>query len=160
MTKYCPGNLMAPAEELQSSLKVCRRGREKTRAAATTCPIRETLENLGGKWTVLVIISLSGQVRRFNELRREIPNISQRMLTQTLRDLEAIGLVERHLHAAVPPRVDYCLSALGTSLLEPLAALVGWAAQNGEMMRKARTASSGVDAAGLSDSLPDHRRGV
>ncbi|WP_242662361.1 winged helix-turn-helix transcriptional regulator [Teichococcus deserti] len=145
MTKYSPGNHLAPAAAaLQTSLDGCPgRGAPKPEpaprpAALRGCPIRETLEHLGSKWTVLVVIALSRQTRRFSELRRDIPDISQRMLTQTLRDLERVGLVERELHAAVPPRVDYRLSPMGMSLLPPLLGIIDWATQNGGAMHGAR----------------------
>lgn len=141
MTKYPPENLLAPAAlALQSSLDDCRRAPRRPHPSTVTCPIRETLDFLGSKWTVLIVIALSGQVRRFNELRREIPDISQRMLTQTLRDLERAGLVERTIHPTIPPRVDYRLSPLGISLLEPLARIVDWAARNGRTMHHAMLA--------------------
>ncbi|WP_419899068.1 winged helix-turn-helix transcriptional regulator [Roseomonas sp. USHLN139] len=141
MTKYSPGNHLLPAAAaLQSSLDGCP-GRGAARPAPDPprgCPIRDMLDHLGSRWTVLVVIALSRRTRRFSELRREIPDISQRMLTRTLRDLERLGLVERALHAAVPPRVDYRLSPMGMSLLPPLLGIIDWAARNGGAMHGAR----------------------
>src|SRR5450432_46660 len=93
--------------------------------------VREILDRVGDKWSVLVIALLGEEGRRFSELRRSIEGISQRMLTLTLRQLERDGLVSRTVHATVPPRVDYALTPLGESVLEPLTALMGWAQQHG-----------------------------
>jgi len=92
-----------------------------------TCEIRDLLDRLGDKWSLLVVELLGGGTRRFSELRREIEGISQRMLTLTLRQLERDGLVTRTVHPVVPPRVDYELTGLGASLLDAVAPLVDWA---------------------------------
>lgn len=89
--------------------------------------ISTLLSRIGDKWTVLVVATLGDGPRRFNELRREIPSVSQRMLTLTLRNLERDGLVNRTVTPTIPPRVDYELTALGHSLLEPISALTQWA---------------------------------
>ena len=94
------------------------------------CPVRDILDKVGDKWSMLVIIELSGGERRFSELRRGIPDISQKMLTQTLRLLQRDGLVSRRVFPTVPPAVSYGLTGLGQSLLEPFAALVEWADRN------------------------------
>ena len=85
------------------------------------------LQRIGDKWTVLVVTTLWGGSKRFNELRREIPTVSQRMLTLTLRNLERDGLVSRTVTPTIPPRVDYELTKLGRSLHDPLHALERWA---------------------------------
>ena len=85
------------------------------------------LQRIGDKWTVLVVTTLSGGSKRFNELRREIPTVSQRMLTLTLRNLERDGLVSRTVTPTIPPRVDYELTELGKSLVGPLHAIETWA---------------------------------
>ena len=92
--------------------------------------ISTLLSRIGDKWTVLVVQTLSEGPRRFNELRREIPAVSQRMLTLTLRNLERDGLVNRTVTPTIPPRVDYELTGLGESLLNPINALAGWAMDN------------------------------
>ena len=92
--------------------------------------ISHLLQRIGDKWTVLVVTTLSGGSRRFNELRREIPSVSQRMLTLTLRNLERDGLVSRTVTPSIPPRVDYELTALGHSLVEPLRGIEQWALDN------------------------------
>jgi DNA-binding HxlR family transcriptional regulator len=91
------------------------------------CPIREVLDRVGDKWSVMVIVLLGQRIHRFNELHRAIEGISQRMLTLTVRALERDGLVSRTVHASVPPRVDYELTELGRTLLIPLGALADWA---------------------------------
>ena len=100
--------------------------------------VREILDRVGDKWSVLVISLLGERGHRFNELRRKIEGISQRMLTLTLRQLERDGLVSRTVHATVPPRVDYALTPLGESVLEPLNGLMCWAAQHGTDIAEAR----------------------
>jgi DNA-binding HxlR family transcriptional regulator len=100
--------------------------------------VREILDRVGDKWSVLVIALLGERGHRFNELRRAIDGISQRMLTLTLRQLERDGIVARTVHPTVPPRVDYELTPLGESVLEPLNGLMGWAAQHGTDIAEAR----------------------
>ena len=92
--------------------------------------ISTLLQRIGDKWTVLVVATLGEGPRRFNELRREIPSVSQRMLTLTLRNLERDGLVSRAVTPSIPPRVDYALTDLGHSLLAPVSALSQWALDN------------------------------
>jgi DNA-binding HxlR family transcriptional regulator len=92
--------------------------------------ISAVLARVGDKWSVLVVSRLGGGPRRFSELKREIGGISQRMLTLTLRGLERDGLVTRTVFPTVPPHVDYALTPLGSSLLEPVSALGLWARQN------------------------------
>jgi DNA-binding HxlR family transcriptional regulator len=90
------------------------------------CPVRDVLDRIGDKWSVLVVMLLADRPRRFSELRRAIDGISQRMLTLTLRQLERDGLVTRTVHASVPPRVDYALTEVGETLRGPLSALAEW----------------------------------
>ena len=95
------------------------------------------LQRIGDKWTVLVVSTLADGPRRFNELRREIPSVSQRMLTLTLRNLERDGLVSRKVTPIIPPRVDYELTGLGHSLQKPITALSQWALDNVEAIHAA-----------------------
>lgn len=99
---------------------------------------REVLNRIGDKWSVLVVGLLGEGPRRFSELRRAIEGISQRMLTLTLRGLERDGLVARTVFPTVPPRVDYELTPLGATLLEPVRALAAWADQHRFEMQAAR----------------------
>ena len=105
---------------------------------ATACPVRNVLDRIGDKWTVLALVALASHPRRFSELHRTIPDISKRMLTQTLRDLERDGLAEREVFPTKPPKVQYSLSPLGRSVLPPLAGLVGWAEDSFAAIRQAR----------------------
>ncbi|NUF23189.1 helix-turn-helix transcriptional regulator [Acinetobacter oleivorans] len=91
---------------------------------------REILDRIGDKWSLYIIASLAKGTMRFNELRRGIDGISQRMLTLTLRGLERDGLVTRTIYPTIPPRVDYELTELGQTLLVPVMALVSWADNN------------------------------
>jgi DNA-binding HxlR family transcriptional regulator len=100
--------------------------------------ISTLLSRIGDKWTVLIVSTLGEGPRRFNELRREIPSVSQRMLTLTLRNLERDGLVSRKVTPTIPPRVDYELTDLGHSLLTPITGLSQWALNNVESIHKAQ----------------------
>ena len=100
--------------------------------------VSEVLARVGDKWTVLVVGTLGDGPKRFNELRRALGSISQRMLTLTLRALERDGLVTRTVFATIPPRVDYELTRLGHSLLDPVSGLSLWARQNRSAIEAAR----------------------
>lgn len=95
-----------------------------------TCPVRQVLDGVSDKWSILVLTALSVSSRRFSELRRDIPDVSQKMLTHTLRKLERDGLVERIVTPSAPPRVDYRLRPLGQTLFARLSTLAAWAAEN------------------------------
>jgi DNA-binding HxlR family transcriptional regulator len=99
----------------------------ETRAARDTCQVRAVLDRIGDKWAIYVVDRLRQGPLRFSELLRGIDGITARMLTVTLRSLERDGILTRTVHAAVPPRVDYELTALGETLLEPMGQLVAWA---------------------------------
>lgn len=105
---------------------------------AAKCPVRDVLDQIGDKWSTLMLIVLGERAHRFGELRRAIPDISQRMLTQTLRDLQRDGLVSRQVFATLPPSVEYALTPLGQSLLDPLASLIRWATAHHSTIRAAR----------------------
>ena len=124
-TKLIPGNLHVPED--------CR-------------AVSEVLARVGDKWTVLVVSTLGDGPKRFNELRRALGSISQRMLTLTLRALERDGLVTRTVFPTIPPRVDYELTRLGRSLLEPVSALGLWARQNRAAIEDARKRFDGAAA--------------
>jgi DNA-binding HxlR family transcriptional regulator len=99
---------------------------------------REVLNRVGDKWSVLVVDLLGDGSRRFSDLRRRVEGISQRMLTLTLRGLERDGLVTRTVFPTVPPAVEYALTPLGRTLLEPVCALATWAQTNREKIQAAR----------------------
>ena len=106
-------------------------------ADPTRCPVEVTLSAIGGKWKALILYHLIAAPRRFNELRRLIPTVTQRMLTQHLRELEADGIVHREVQAPVPPRVEYSLSAKGRTLVPILDAMARWGYENAETARRA-----------------------
>jgi len=116
-TSLIPGNLHVPED--------CR-------------AVSEVLSRVGDKWTVLVVSMLGEGPKRFNELRRSLGSISQRMLTLTLRSLERDGLVTRTVFATIPPRVEYELTRLGRSLLIPVSGLGTWARRNQTAIQAAR----------------------
>ncbi len=105
---------------------------------AGACPVRNVLDRIGDKWTLLALVALAARPHRFSELHRAIPDISKRMLTQTLRALERDGLAEREVFPTKPPSVRYSLSPLGRSVLGPLAALVAWSEESFAAVRAAR----------------------
>jgi DNA-binding HxlR family transcriptional regulator len=100
--------------------------------------VREVLNRVGDKWSVLVVALLGDGKKRFSELRRTIEGVSQRMLTLTLKGLERDGLVTRTAYPTIPPRVDYELTTLGRSLLVPITGLSDWASQNRKRIQTAR----------------------
>jgi DNA-binding HxlR family transcriptional regulator len=108
--------------------------------------ISDVLARVGDKWSVLVVSRLGAGAMRFNELRRSIGGISQRMLTLTLRGLERDGLVTRTVFPTIPPRVDYALTSLGRDLLEPVSALGEWATRNQAKIARAREKFDGAAA--------------
>jgi DNA-binding HxlR family transcriptional regulator len=116
-TSVLPGNLHEPED--------CR-------------AVSEVLSRVGDKWTVLVVSTLGDGPKRFNELRKALGSISQRMLTLTVRALERDGLVTRTVVATIPPRVTYELTKLGRSLLEPVSGLGSWARKNRNAIEDAR----------------------
>ena len=106
--------------------------------SAVAHPLADVLGRIGTRWTVYVIIALTQGPMRFSELKRHVEGISQKMLTQTLRDLEADGLVTRTVTPIIPPRVDYELTAMGMELRTPLAGIAEWATRNGPAITRSR----------------------
>jgi DNA-binding HxlR family transcriptional regulator len=100
---------------------------------------REVLRRVGDTWSLATMAQLTDEPRRFTRLMKDLPGISHRMLTQTLRSLERDGLVSRTAYAEVPPRVEYALTPLGSSLLEPLTELTRWAEDSREHVENHRT---------------------
>jgi len=123
-TSLLPGNLHVPED--------CR-------------AVSEVLSRVGDKWTVLVVSTLGDGPKRFNELRKALGSISQRMLTLTLRALERDGLITRTVFPTIPPRVDYELTRLGGSLLEPVNTLGLWARKNRAAIEEARRSFDSVE---------------
>ena len=104
------------------------------------CPIRDVLDRIGDQWSFLVLESLAERTLRFNELSREIGDISKQMLSRTLKRLEMDGFVQRTIYAEVPPRVEYRLTDLGRGFLMPMQALVQWADAHHEQVCQSRRA--------------------
>ncbi|XVV16519.1 winged helix-turn-helix transcriptional regulator [Actinoplanes sp. CA-131856] len=102
--------------------------------------LRAILDQICNKWTLLIVATLDQGTVRFTDLHHQIPGISQRMLTLTLRHLERDGLVSRTAHAEVPPRVEYALTAMGQSLIAPALALAGWAIEHVPAIEASRAA--------------------
>ncbi len=109
--------------------------------AESNCePVREILDRVGDKWSLYIIATLNEGPLRFSELKRRVDGISQRMLTLTLRSLERDGLLTRTVHATAPLRVDYALTTVGGSLLQPVSELLVWALDNRRRIEKTRAA--------------------
>ena len=102
------------------------------------CPVRDVMQGINGKWSSLLMQALAERPYRFGELRRLVPDISQRMLTQTLHDLQRDGYVHREVFPTKPPSVEYSLTDLGRSMFEPLLMLLQWAELNHGAVREAR----------------------
>ena len=90
------------------------------------CPIKTTLDVIGGKWKPLILFFLKGGPKRFSDLRRSVADVTQKMLTDRLRELEQDGIVHREVYAQVPPKVEYSLTAYGKTLLPVLKAMAAW----------------------------------
>ncbi|WP_264813215.1 winged helix-turn-helix transcriptional regulator [Gluconacetobacter sacchari] len=102
------------------------------------CPVRDVLDRIGDKWSTLILVTLANGPHRFSAMQRAIPDISKRMLAQTFRDLERDGLIARAVFPTKPPSVEYRLTPLGETILEPLAALVRWADRSHAAITHAR----------------------
>lgn len=107
-------------------------------ALTADCPIRDVLDHIGDKWSVLLLSQLRDGPKRFGALRRAVTDISQRMLTETLKDLQRDGFVSRTVHPTVPPSVEYALTDLGRDLLGPVDQLVEWVTVHHDEVRAAR----------------------
>lgn len=119
-------------------MKLLGNGKLTGRFDADCLATREILNRVGDKWSVLIVVLLGQGTQRFNELKRAVEGISQRMLTATLRGLERDGLVKRTVHPTNPPQVKYELTALGRSLLEPVSTLAMWAQGHRAEVQRAR----------------------
>lgn len=115
-----------------------------------TCPVRNVIARFSGKWAMLVLcVVAENEATRFNEIGRALPDISAKVLTDTLRNLEADGLVSRRIYAEIPPRTEYSLTALGQSLMPHLYAIIAWATSHFDTILSSRTSDKG-----LRDSSP------
>lgn len=109
----------------------------KKYAHLDTCPVRNIVSRFSGKWSLLVLCVLSeNESTRFNEINKAIPDISPKVLTETLKNLESDGLISRHLYPEISPRVEYSLTILGRSLMPHINALIAWALDNYDKIEK------------------------
>jgi DNA-binding HxlR family transcriptional regulator len=120
---------------------------------SAACPTRQVINRVGDRWSLLVLSALENGTLRFQQLRRAVDGVSQKMLTQTLRTLERDGLVTRTVYASVPPKVEYTLTPLGEGLSEPVASIRSWAYEHMDQIERARdrfdnAATQGVDGVG------------
>ena len=111
-------------------------------AIEQTCPIVVTLSVMGGKWKPIMLYYLKDQTLRFSELRRMIPNITEKMLTQQLRELERDGMIARKVYPVVPPKVEYSLTDHGLSLHPILETMAEWGRRHQEIVAKIREPQS------------------
>jgi DNA-binding HxlR family transcriptional regulator len=113
-------------------------GRPAAKPCTLTCPTRQTLDRLADRWTVVLLGQLETGTKRFGELRDSTAGISEKMLTQTLRGLERDGLIARRAHPGAAPQVDYRLTTLGRSILDPIATVRSWAQRHIAEIERAR----------------------
>jgi len=151
---YRPDGYSLLAPELGSLYKECMaKSSSSPSVMDAQCPSRLVLDRIADKWTALIIQILAKGTMRYAALQREIGGISQKMLTQTLRSLERDGLVQRTVHPVVPPKVEYALTRLGRTLIEPLHGLCRWSEkhlpelQGNRARAKAKTALQARSAA-------------
>jgi DNA-binding HxlR family transcriptional regulator len=119
------------------------------------CPSRYTLSLLADKWTMLIVVALKHAPMRNGELKRKLGDISQKMLTQTLRELESNGIVQRTIYEVVPPHVEYSLTPLGVSLEEPIKAMAKWAEAHWSEVLAARESCAKDDDNTATDAKND-----
>ena len=112
---------------------------------AGDCPVRGVLDKISDKWSMLLVMTLASGPKRFNQLRREVPDIFQKMLTQTLRDLQRDGMVARQVFDTKPPAVEYRLTPMGQSIIVPFGHLIEWAGRNHSSIGAARVAFDGLN---------------
>ena len=122
----------------KASLRTKLQGAREKNGASTDCPVRDVIDVISGKWSSLLMTALTEQPYRFGELRRLVPDISQRMLTQTLQELQRDGYVHREVFPTKPPGVEYRLTGLGRSMFDALRVLLQWAEDNHAVITAAR----------------------
>jgi len=108
---------------------------EKLRVMGKDCPIWQMFDLVGDRWSAIILFVIGDGVKRYSELQKQISMVSKKMLTQTLRNLERDGLVDRKVYAVVPPRTEYRLTDLGKSILKPIRGLTDWAGQHQQELR-------------------------
>ena len=123
----------------EAGLYIAKWAEQNSGGSLMDCPVRGVLDRISDKWSMLLVMTLADSPKRFNQLRREIPDISQKMLTQTLRDLQRDGLVARRVYDTKPPSVEYRLTPMGESIIVPFGHLIEWASENHKRISSART---------------------
>jgi DNA-binding HxlR family transcriptional regulator len=123
---------------IETTVSPARRNNRQRPELTAACPVRDVLDRVGDKWSALILRELAAGPRRFGALRREVEDISQRMLTETLRHLQRDGFISRKVIPATPPQVEYAMTALGGSLHQALEHLSSWAEHNHDAIRSAR----------------------
>ena len=129
-----------------STLRAKLEGAKAKYGAFVNCPVRDVIDVISGRWSSLLMTALAEQPYRFGELRRLVPDISQRMLTQTLQELQRDGYVHREVFPTKPPGVEYSLTDLGRSMFEALHVLLRWAEDNHDAVTAARADFDGERA--------------
>ena len=123
-------------------------GMESSEACMSICPVEATLRVLGGKWKMLILFHLNGSTRRFSELKRSMPSITEKMLAQQLKELEADSVVSRKVYPQVPPKVEYSITEYGKSLQPVIRAMAKWGVEhtkrNGSKSGAAKPAAQSV----------------
>lgn len=127
-----------PAREAAKKLSESYRSCKEKPKHSKPCPVRSMLNHIADKWSMIVLVTLASRPYRFGELQREITGISQRMLTETLSDLQRDGLINRTVYPTKPPSVEYSLTPLGETLMIPLWELVHWANTHSKKIQIAR----------------------
>jgi DNA-binding HxlR family transcriptional regulator len=128
------GTTNAPISAIKTRLDEAR----SKYGATANCPVRDVVDVIGGRWSSLLMLALAEHPHRFGELRRLVPDISQRMLTQTLHELQRDGYVHREVFPTKPPGVEYSLTGLGRSMFDALNVLITWADENHAAVTAAR----------------------
>lgn len=116
--------------------------RERNYSCSSVCPVEATLDVIGGRWKGVVLYHLLGKTRRFGELRRLLPGVTQRMLTLQLRELEADGVVHRRVFLQVPPKVEYSLTDFGASLKPILERMLDWGTRYAARIQKRKKSAA------------------
>jgi len=122
----------------EAGLYIAKWAEQSSGGSLMDCPVRGVLDRISDKWSMLLVMTLAESPKRFNQLRREVPDISQKMLTQTLRDLQRDGLVARRVYDTKPPSVEYRLTPMGESIIVPFGHLIEWASENHPRIDAAR----------------------
>ena len=137
---------MGTTKALTSALKTRLDVARTQYSSFTNCPVRDVMDVISGRWSSLLMMALAEHPHRFGELRRLVPDISQRMLTQTLHELQRDGYVHREVFPTKPPGVEYSLTDLGRSMFEALHVLLRWAEDNHDAVTAARADFDGERA--------------